>query len=352
MKGRIYGLKDDLLKFYQALVSIFHVYEDPIPPLLSILPVYKINSRRFVKIRNSNIILPIKSRKSLYNIISLSYYLYLFRNAYEIHNSQIQIRLSDQLVQKINPYDAIEDDCLMLKIKVLLALKKSGAVTMEYDEKHYLINFENLQWFARKDVPSDIFLGPFLTVLHERYVAHQWFYKYIGKVRTFIDIGANVGGYSLRASKYDNVKEVIAFEPDIGNFSLLKRNIEANKLDKIVCMSVALGESEGEMPLYNGLGLLNRGTINLVGRGDKIGTVKVVPFDSVIEYFEEPALVKIDTEGFEEKVLRGMTESLKNIDILIIEMWKYNKFLVKFLNKFGFKVKDSFKDSYLFVKNN
>jgi len=60
----------------------------------------------------------------------------------------------------------------------------------------------------------------------------QWIEEYFKPEDTFVNVGANCGGYSLIASLFCN--KVYAFEPSSFNFSLLLRNIKLNNLeDKI-----------------------------------------------------------------------------------------------------------------------
>ena len=62
----------------------------------------------------------------------------------------------------------------------------------------------------------------------------------LGSLKNIIDIGANFGYHSIMLSKYvENF--VYAFEPQIQNYELLKRNKEVNELDKIIIFNEACG---------------------------------------------------------------------------------------------------------------
>lgn len=127
---------------------------------------------------------------------------------------------------------------------------------------------------------------------------------------TVVDVGANIGYYALLGAKIvGEGGRVYAFEPDPLYFSLLKKNIEANRLDKIVePFKTAVGSAEKTAVLSLG-NLTGSSLVSLPGVGiNKTVEVKVVSLDS---FFSErnwpPAdLVKIDIEGYEKCALEGM----------------------------------------------
>ncbi|PYI83285.1 MAG: hypothetical protein DME26_15235, partial [Verrucomicrobia bacterium] len=61
---------------------------------------------------------------------------------------------------------------------------------------------------------------------------------------TFIDVGANIGFYSLVVVTTRPQIKVIAFEPNPKNYALLAENVRANQLTQITCEPVALSDSE------------------------------------------------------------------------------------------------------------
>lgn len=68
---------------------------------------------------------------------------------------------------------------------------------------------------------------------------------------TFVDVGANIGFFSLMAALSTPGIEVIAFEPNPKNFSILEENVRANGLEKIVnCEPLAISNKEGTATLY------------------------------------------------------------------------------------------------------
>ena len=140
----------------------------------------------------------------------------------------------------------------------------------------------------------------------------------------FVDIGANIGWQTLMAGRLG--ARVISFEPSPNVFDHLQRNVSLNQFSSVELRSVALSDHEGEAVMtLSDPNANNDGTGTLEG-GDNSGpqhTVKLSTFDSEIGSRNEVVrLIKIDVEGHEIGVLKGMQESLKKglVKSLIIEI--------------------------------
>lgn len=134
----------------------------------------------------------------------------------------------------------------------------------------------------------------------------------------FIDVGANVGHYSLLAAGICEA-EVVAFEPIPTTFSKLKRNINLNNLSaKIKILNIGVGEENSFLFFTT-----NRTVMNSVAIESDTETVKVEvrKLDDELKQ-KDPIFLKIDVEGFEYFVLNGATEILKNknLQYIIIEL--------------------------------
>ncbi len=129
---------------------------------------------------------------------------------------------------------------------------------------------------------------------------------------TFVDVGANMGDFSLIAAKTMGDRgRVLAFEPSPENCTWLRRSIELNGYHSIEVMEMALSDTRGEETLY----LSDRvGRHSLLPRADdqKTLTVAVDTLDAVMAATGDPRadMVKIDVEGAELKVLRGAQATL------------------------------------------
>ena len=130
---------------------------------------------------------------------------------------------------------------------------------------------------------------------------------------TFVDIGANIGYYSLLAASLG--PQVHCFEPDIRNVQRLRRNIAVNGFDdRIAVNNIALGESQGTLPIYSRLSD-NYGRVSLVKDESSVESdhIAVETLDSSLLLPDQRVVVKIDVEGFEEQVLLGASQWLLNV---------------------------------------
>ena len=122
---------------------------------------------------------------------------------------------------------------------------------------------------------------------------------------TFVDIGANIGWHSIVASTIvgdDGV--VIAVEPELENFRLLTANLAMNGCANVVPIRSAAGAEPGVARLR--VNSANNGNHSISASGQQKTLVARVE-DLVAAWDRTPSLVKIDTEGFEYDVVRGLT---------------------------------------------
>jgi FkbM family methyltransferase len=128
-----------------------------------------------------------------------------------------------------------------------------------------------------------------------------------------LDVGANLGLYSLlMAGLVGPTGRVVSFEPDPALFSLLKENCAANGAENVECVHLALGSQSGRMTLQRPT--LNSGDNHL---GNNTSTpfrrpieVGVASLDSLMPGLR-PDFIKVDVQGWELKVLRGMEGTLR-----------------------------------------
>ena len=130
--------------------------------------------------------------------------------------------------------------------------------------------------------------------------------RHIRKGDTFVDVGANLGIYSMLARWRLGARTVV-FEPEAAHLAFLERN--GAHFDEI--HSTALGEKAGSATFYVS-GERNPGASSLVATGDgeeayeRATEVAVRRFDEVLSGREDVAFVKIDVEGAEAAVVCGM----------------------------------------------
>lgn len=133
----------------------------------------------------------------------------------------------------------------------------------------------------------------------------------------FLDIGANIGQYSLFASKILKKGKVFAFEPIKDIFNQFESSIERNKMKNINAFNLACGNKDDVLEIKKIKGnagestFLNVDIIENKYNDILVEEVKVVKLDEFLKD-EKVDFVKIDVEGFEYEVLLGMQGIIKN----------------------------------------
>lgn len=139
----------------------------------------------------------------------------------------------------------------------------------------------------------------------------------------FFDVGANIGIYSLAASRLvGSSGNVHAFEPIEQTFKILEKNLALNKTQNVIANCMAVGEAVGNVEIFvNEESVLT--SIGQTKRG-KVIDRKTVPVLTLDKYAEEKNIseidfLKIDVEGYEGQVLRGSEKLItRSKDLLIL----------------------------------
>ena len=133
--------------------------------------------------------------------------------------------------------------------------------------------------------------------------------RYLRPADHFGDVGANIGSYTLLASASHPGVRVTAVEPGEPALTRLRENLALNGLDGfsgVKVAAVAVGDSEGTVRFTRGRDTINR--IALGGDGDSV-EVPITTLDALFSD-DPPALIKVDVEGAEDRVVRGAARLL------------------------------------------
>lgn len=136
---------------------------------------------------------------------------------------------------------------------------------------------------------------------------------------TFIDVGANIGSYTLVASESKSAF-VVSIEPHPRTFAALTQNVKRNQRKNVVCLNLALSDHDGEAELTN----KEDSSINSVAEHPDASEgsvpVRCRTLDSLCEDLNiQPAIVKIDVEGHEARVIAGFRRHIRGASLLLIE---------------------------------
>ena len=131
-----------------------------------------------------------------------------------------------------------------------------------------------------------------------------------------VDVGANIGLHTLNMARIvGNTGQVFAFEPDPSNFKILEKNVKVNNYQNIILEQKAVGDKHGRTTLYQSD---HPGMHRIFPQTKQAKGQVQVELTSLDKYFIDSNLVdkinfiKIDVEGLEFSVLKGMENILKN----------------------------------------
>jgi FkbM family methyltransferase len=188
----------------------------------------------------------------------------------------------------------------------------------------------------------------FIRTLHDFFVMSLLWEKNpceddfaLDKGMIFLDVGAHIGAYTLRAAKMvEKQGRVVSVEPNKDNFELLIRNIGLNDLGNCIPLNVAAYSANEEVILFDGPDSAQHSIKARYERPMGSSKVKARTLDGVMEEIgiKRLDMVKIDVEGAELEVLKGMEKTLiKNNPNIILEILKEDqRKVIEYLNHLGY----------------
>ena len=228
----------------------------------------------------------------------------------------------------------------------------------EEKKSHQLLKFKmpkhDFEFYCRKNKDD------FKTMtFHEDDILNYHFTPKEGDIA--VDVGAHIGAYTIIASKrVGSAGKVVAIEADPGNFDLLSRNIQLNKLSNVMALNYAAYSEEKKIKLYlpsageeSSYTKYNTLISDRARDDEKFVEVNANTLDylllskNLINQEEKVNWVKIDVEGAEYEVLKGAKDILsKSSNItLLIEIHNLSagdilyKPIQEFLSLHNFKIK-------------
>jgi FkbM family methyltransferase len=143
----------------------------------------------------------------------------------------------------------------------------------------------------------------------------------------FVDVGANIGLFTLIAARSVGAQgRVYAFEPCAKTFQRLEDNVRLNRFQNVICSQAALSDTSEPMQMVVSIdGLDAWNSFAKPYLGEKFATEPVTvakwdDFSTANQLSRRVALMKIDVEGWEEKVLRGAKDELSSPDAPVLQV--------------------------------
>lgn len=182
------------------------------------------------------------------------------------------------------------------------------------------------------------------NILQEIYLRKIYF-PYLSGKRDLVmmDIGFNIGLWSLYASKY--AKTIYSFEPSLESYNIGLKNLEDNGIKNVKLYQKAISKDDGKTIFYHSTNTTMNSLNPAVGNTGEKEEVEMVRLDTFAEQekIKHIDFIKLDIEGFEDKVLmgEGFQKVAPIIDTIVYEWHTWSEANPHLINTalkdFGFK---------------
>ena len=195
-------------------------------------------------------------------------------------------------------------------------------------------------WIIKKLLPKKVKIGKYFLFLNpnDPVVSGAIFFNVYEKSEShfiksicfegmnILDIGANIGYYTALFSQLAGDKgSVIAIEPDLESYKYLSKSINSFNYKNVLSFHLAASDIKQKLPLF--ISKENRGDNRLYSTNQKRNSIMVdcLTVDELLEEnkMENLDLIKIDVQGYEPKVLKGMLKIVRSSKklMLLSEFW-------------------------------
>jgi len=195
-------------------------------------------------------------------------------------------------------------------------------------------------WIIKKLLPIKVKIGKYFLYLNpnDPVVSGAIFFNVYEKSESkflkticfegmnVLDIGANIGFYTAIFSQFAKEKGVVvAIEPDEESYKYLSQSINSFTYKNVLSFKVAASDTKQKLPLY--ISKENRGDNRLYSIDQERNSIMVncLTVDELLitNEIKNLDLIKIDVQGYEPKVLKGMRDIVNSSKTLILlsEFW-------------------------------
>ena len=142
------------------------------------------------------------------------------------------------------------------------------------------------------------------------------------KIETIIDIGANIGTFTILAKKIFPKANIICIEPIHENIIQLRKNLDLNKINdsSVKIIEAAITEKKSKkVKIYLNKNHASHSTEkDFIGSTGKSVLVKNINFSNLDQYIKGNTLVKIDIEGQEKYIIKSEYKKLLSLATVIL----------------------------------
>jgi FkbM family methyltransferase len=170
------------------------------------------------------------------------------------------------------------------------------------------------------------------TAEHGEEEVLQQLLRELNSTDIFLDIGAHIGRYSCFVAMEVTNGHVVAIEPGPG-VDALKQSVRENELENVATEQIFFGEESGTTHISSG-------RANMVSLSEDNGdySVPVVRGDDFVSsnMDDPPSVIKIDVEGAEGHVVRGLQNTLEeHVRLVVVEVHRPNDHGVPSTTQYG-----------------
>ena len=168
----------------------------------------------------------------------------------------------------------------------------------------------------------------------------------------FVDVGANVGYYSVLGGKIVGERgQVISIEPIPTTAKVLRFNIKLNRLRNVKVLQNAAWDNNEVISMYVPRGLFGLAHVCNFKSSENF-LVEGVTLDKVLSNYSKVDLLKIDAEGSDYRVLRGARKTLERTRYVIVEASREIDEIIQLLKEVGFQIRKLKFTTYIFAYKN
>ena len=195
-------------------------------------------------------------------------------------------------------------------------------------------------WIIKKLLPIKVKIGKYFLYLNPNapVVSGAIFFNIYEKSESkfiksncfegmnILDIGANIGYYTAIFSQLVGVNgTVISIEPDEESYKYLSKSIDSFNYKNVFSFRLAASDTKQKLPLFISKDKWGDNRLYSTNQKRKSIIVECITIDELLKEnkIENLDLIKIDVQGYEPKVLKGMSNIVKSSKELIIlsEFW-------------------------------